>query len=67
MLESDGPAATGRGVMPGKVPMFVVSRMTTGDADKSLEVAAAMLVKPACPAVGVVNFVMVKVTRVFAA
>jgi len=39
---------------------------TTGEADKSLEVAAAMLVKAFCAAVGVVNFVMVKVTAVFA-
>jgi len=66
-VESDGPAGTGIGVMAGKVPMFVVSRMTTVDADKSAEEPAAMLVKAACPAVGVVNFVMVKVTRVFAA
>ncbi len=42
--------------------------MTTGvPADKSLEVAAAMLVKAACALVGVVNFVMVKVMRVAAA
>ena len=43
----------------GNVPVAVVS-MTTGVAtDKSLEVPAAMLVKAACPSVGVVNFVTV--------
>jgi len=35
---------------------------TTGDADKLSEVAAAMLVTALCAAVGVVNFVIVKVT-----
>ncbi len=54
-------------VINGNVPVAVVSRMTTGDADKSAEEPAAMLVKAACPAVGLVNFVMVKVTMVFAA
>jgi len=41
--------------------------MTGLPAEKSLEVAAAMAVKAACPLVGVVNFVRVKVTIVFAA
>ena len=46
----------------GKVPVYVVSLMTGLPAEKSLEVPAAMLAKAACTAVGVVNFVMVKVT-----
>ena len=45
----------------GKVPVAVVSMMTGVPADKSLEVPAAMLAKAACPAVGLLNFVMVKV------
>ena len=53
-------------IMEGNAPVAVVS-MRTGVPDKSLEVAAAMLVKAACPLVGVVNFVMVKVMRVAAA
>ena len=50
----------------GNVPVAVVSMTTGVVADKSLEVPAAMLVKAACPSVGVVNFVMVKVMRVAA-
>ena len=45
----------------GNAPVAVVS-MTTGlPGDKSLEVPAATLAKAACPLVGLVNFVMVKV------
>ncbi len=51
----------------GNDPVAVVSMTTGVPADKSLEVAAAMLVKAACALVGVVNFVMVKVMRVAAA
>ena len=47
-------------------PVAVVSMTTGAPSDKSLEVAAAMLVKAACPLVGVVNFVMVKVMGVAA-
>ncbi len=48
-------------------PVEVVS-MTMGPptADKSLEVPAAMLAKAACPSVGLVNFVIVKVMAVAA-
>ena len=53
-----------RPLMPeikGNFPVAVVS-MTMGlPGDKSLEVHAAMLAKAACPSVGVVKFVMVKV------
>jgi hypothetical protein len=50
----------------GNVPVAVVSMTVGVPAEKSLEVPAAMLVKAACPLVGVVNFVMVKVMAVFA-
>ncbi len=53
--------------IPGNVPETVPSMRTTGDADKLSEVAAAMVVKAFCAAVGVVNFVMVKVTAAPAA
>ena len=46
----------------GKVPEDVVSLMTGLPAAKLSEVPAAMLAKAACEAVGVVNFVTVKVT-----
>ena len=46
----------------GNFPVAVVSMMTGLPADKSLEVPAAMLANAACPSVGLVNFVMVKVT-----
>ena len=46
----------------GKVPEDVVSLMTGLPAAKSSEVPAAMLAKAACEALGVVNFVTVKVT-----
>ena len=48
-------------VIKGNVPVAVVSMMVGVLADKSPEVPAAMLAKAACPAVGLVNFVMVKV------
>ena len=47
--------------MIGNVPVAVVSIMARLPADKSLEVPAATLAKAACPLVGLVNFVMVKV------
>ena len=50
----------------GNVPAAVVSRTTGLPADKSLEVPAAMLDKAACPSVGLVNLVMVKVMAVSA-
>jgi hypothetical protein len=43
-------------------PALVVSRNVGVAAEKSFEVAAAMLVNPACTAVGVVNFVTAKMT-----
>ena len=46
----------------GKVPEDVVSLMTGLPAAKLSEVPAAMLAKAACEALGLVNFVMVKVT-----
>ena len=49
-------------VIKGNEPVAVVSMMTGLPADKSLEVPAAMLAKAACEALGLVNFVMVKVT-----
>jgi len=54
-------------VIKGNVPVAVVSMMVGVLTDKSLEEAAAMLVKAACPAVGLVNFVMVTVMAVDAA
>ena len=50
--------------MRGNVPVEVTSRMMGLVSDKSFEVAAAMLVNAACAAVGVVNFVTVKVIMV---
>ncbi len=50
--------------MRGNVPVLVESRTVGVVADKSFEVAAAMLANAACPAVGVVNFETVKVTTV---
>ena len=51
----------------GKTPVLVVSTITTGVTDRSFEVAAATLIKPACPCVGFVNFVTVKVWVIAAA
>ena len=48
----------------GNAPVAVVSMMTGLPADKSPEVPAAMLAKAACPLVGLVNFVTVKVMTV---
>jgi len=53
--------------IPGNVPVMVLSMMVGVPAEKSLEVPAAMLVKATCPAVGVVNFVRVKVMAANAA
>ncbi len=50
----------------GNFPVVVVSMMMGLPGDKSLEVPAAMLANAACPLVGLVNFVMVKVTTVAA-
>ena len=52
---------TGYAVICGKEPLVELSMMMGGFADKSFEVAAAMLVNAACAAVGVVNFVTVTV------
>ncbi len=57
-------SVTARPLMPvikGNVPVAVVSMMTGLPAAKSFEVPAAMLANAACPAVGVVNFVIVTV------
>ena len=54
-------------VMADIKPALVVSRNVRVAIEKSFEVAAAMLVNPACAAVEVVNFVMVKVTAAPAA
>ena len=51
--------------MAGNVPIYVVSIMTGVPADKLFEVPAEICFGP-CAAVGVVNFVTVKVTNVFA-
>ena len=54
---------TAYAVICGKEPLMELSMMMGGFAEKSFEVAAAMLVNAACAAVGVVNFVTVTVTR----
>ncbi len=46
--------------MTGNVPELVVSRSVGALTDRSLEVAAGMLLKAACPLVGVVNLVIAK-------
>ncbi len=62
----EGAGAGTNSKMIGNVPVAVVSIMARLPADKSLEVAAAMLAKAACPVVGVVNFVTMTVTTVAA-
>jgi hypothetical protein len=63
--DDDAGACADAGVytpeMSGNVPVEVTSRMMGLPAEKSFEVAAAMLVNAACAAVGVVNFVTVTV------
>ncbi len=49
------------------MPASVVSSRTTGVAERSFDVAAAMLVTAFCPLVGVENFVTVNVMAVPAA
>ena len=56
------PPTDADAVMADIKPALVVSRNVGVAAEKSFEVAAAMLVNPACAAVGVVNFVTAKMT-----
>ena len=53
---------TAYAVICGKEPLVELSMMMGGFAEKSFEVAAAMLLSAACAAVGVVNFVTAKMT-----
>ncbi len=46
--------------MTGNVPELVISRIVGAFTDRSLELAAGMLFKAACPLVGVVNLVIAK-------